>query len=103
MEVHYSILDKLIAYLRKAFGEFRAWDRRVSNRIFPHLFPLLKPYILPELVVITREIKDNEVIVPEVFFVQPPLDIRDHLVLYQWRWWWSEKIDIPKDIDRLIP
>ena len=103
MEAHYSILGRLIVYLKRIIGRFRAWDRRVSNRIFPRLFPVLKSYIPPELTVITREITENEVVVPEVFFAQPPIDTRDHLILYRWRWWWTNEMNIPVDIDRLVP
>ena len=136
MEARYSILGRLIVYLKRIIGRFRAWDRRISNRIFPRLFPIfkpyippesiivaqeikeneiivpevfltqlpiLKPYVPPELTVITREIKENEVVVPEVFFAQPPIDTRDHLILYQWRWWWTNEMNIPVDIDRLVP
>jgi len=67
----------------------------------------LRLYTKPMLTVITQGLEDNEVVVPEVFFAKPPIDspvnLRDHLKLYEWRWWWAGEMDVPIDIERLIP
>ena len=92
-QMAYHVGVSLVAqHLSILVRHFRAWDRKITQKFLAWLFPIAG-YVIDTIE------RETAVVLPISILDK---DIRDHLILYQWRWWWTNEIEIPEDIDGLI-